>query len=235
MGYALLKQLRNSKSLLSHVVALTSGTVAAQAIAVLTAPVITRLYSPSDMGVLASLLAVAGIVGVVAAGRYDAAIVLPEKTEDALTLAVIGGLFAAGIGVILVVAFGIFGDRISPYVGLAVAPRIWTLSIGPIVFLIGAEQVLQRLHIRVRPFRTLAVTQVLQQSPGASIKIGFGLLRSGVSGPFLGTVVGHLVRTIGLASGVAKSYAIGPCFTSWVHFTAASQCAQTARKVSPRL
>ena len=43
---------------LASVVTLTSGTAIAQAITVLASPIITRLYTPADMGLLANFTAI---------------------------------------------------------------------------------------------------------------------------------------------------------------------------------
>ena len=197
----MLKQLKNKNSFLSHVATLTSGTVAAQAIAVLSAPVLTRLYTPAEMGVLASLTAIVGILGVVAAGRYDLAVVLPEDDRDALSVAVVGVLCAAGLATLTVVAFGLFGPWINPVVGLGDLHWVWLLLIAPMVLFVGVEHVLQRLLIRGRRYSVLAATGVIQQGMVAGVKISAGLLSAGTPGLVTGAFVGHIVRTGGLLFG----------------------------------
>ena len=208
-------QLKNKNSFLFHVAKLTSGTVVAQAIAVLTSPVITRLYSPDEMGGLASLTAVVGILGIVAAGRYDLAIVLPEKSDDAVTVASVGVLLALAISFAIAVDFAVFGRWVSPLIGLENVPRVWTLAIAPMVFLVGLEQVLQRLHIRAKKFGAMATTQIVQQTGVAAIKIGFGAIRGGVVGLFFAALSGYLIRSGGLITGVWRSYAIRRNQFSW--------------------
>ncbi|POQ98372.1 hypothetical protein AU468_13535 [Alkalispirochaeta sphaeroplastigenens] len=196
-----IRKLKNKNSFFSQVATLTSGTVVAQIILVLSAPILTRLYTPAEMGVLASLTAIVGILGVVAAGRYDLAVVLPDNDRDALLVALVGVLFAAGLASLTLVAFGLFGHWINPIVGLGDLHRFWPLLIAPMVFFVGVEQVLQRLLIRRRRYGALATTSVVQQGSVAALKIGAGFLGAGTPGLVTGAFMGHIVRTGGLLVG----------------------------------
>jgi len=68
------------------VLVLGSGTAVAQLIGIVTAPIITRLYTPSDMGVLAVYSSILAIFGVGATLRYEFAYALPRENEDAINL-----------------------------------------------------------------------------------------------------------------------------------------------------
>jgi O-antigen/teichoic acid export membrane protein len=57
---------------------LVGGTALAQAIAVAASPVLTRIYRPSDFGALQVFISLTGFVMVIAAGRYEFALLLPE-------------------------------------------------------------------------------------------------------------------------------------------------------------
>jgi len=190
----IIKTLGNKNSFLSHVVTLTSGTVIAQFITIAASPVLTRLYSPEDMGVLASFMAVAMILGIVASGRYDAAIVLPKKESDATAVAFLGIIIAVFLGILVSIVFGIFRDSLAPILGMQHIPRSFLSLTGLVVFLTGLEQVLKRLSIRGRKFKVLASTQVTQQLGANGVKIGLGFLNAGAGGLFIGTIFGHLLR-----------------------------------------
>src|ERR1700722_8176614 len=65
---------------------LAGGTMMAQAIAIASSPVLTRLYKPSDFGALQIFISVLGLVLVAATGRYDVAILLPEDEQSSIDL-----------------------------------------------------------------------------------------------------------------------------------------------------
>ena len=64
------------------VAVLGGGAAAAQAIAVAASPILTRLYSPADFGVLAVYTSLVSLLGAVAALSYHQAIPLPEIEFD---------------------------------------------------------------------------------------------------------------------------------------------------------
>ncbi len=63
-----------------------TGTGIAQAIPIAIIPILTRMFSPEDFGLLALYAACVSILGVVATGRYEIAIMLPKDDEDARLL-----------------------------------------------------------------------------------------------------------------------------------------------------
>src|ERR1700760_2731999 len=65
---------------------LVGGIALAQAIAVVASPVLTRVYHPSDFGVLQVFISLTGFVMVVAAGRYEFALLLPEDEQSSFDL-----------------------------------------------------------------------------------------------------------------------------------------------------
>src|SRR5215468_1959502 len=71
-------------SFTQNVTVLGGGTAISKGLLVLSAPLLTRLYSPQDMGLLGLFLAYVGFVTAAVALRYDTAIVSPaDKCEAA--------------------------------------------------------------------------------------------------------------------------------------------------------
>lgn len=80
---------------------LTLGTTAAQLLGIATMPVLARLYSPADFGVLAVFLAVSGIVAITITLRYEMHILLPKEENEAATLVFICLSSTLFLGVLL--------------------------------------------------------------------------------------------------------------------------------------
>ena len=70
-------------SFLKNVVTLMSGTVIAQMLSVLASPVLSRLFTPEDFALLASFTSVTSLCVIFCSGKYEMAILLPEKDSDA--------------------------------------------------------------------------------------------------------------------------------------------------------
>ncbi|KEO81011.1 oligosaccharide flippase family protein [Tumebacillus flagellatus] len=65
---------------------LASGTVLSQGLLVLIAPLLTRLYTPEEFGLLAVYTSILSLVLVVASWLYELAIPLPDDEQDAADL-----------------------------------------------------------------------------------------------------------------------------------------------------
>jgi O-antigen/teichoic acid export membrane protein len=71
---------------LRNVTIVSSGTAISQGISVVTAPLLTRLYSPADFGILGFYLSVVPILTIISTLQYSQAIVLPREERKAKAL-----------------------------------------------------------------------------------------------------------------------------------------------------
>ena len=88
-----------------NVLTLMTGTTIAQAIPIAISPILTRIYAPEDFGMFALYMSVASIISVIATGRYELAIMLPKKDEDAVNivaLSIIISFFVSFISLLIV-------------------------------------------------------------------------------------------------------------------------------------
>jgi O-antigen/teichoic acid export membrane protein len=200
-----IKQKIKPGSFLRNVLTVASGTVIAQAITVFVSPIITRMYTPSDMGVLASFTAIVAILGVIAAGRYELAIVLPETDKLSNAVSVAALTFALIFGLIITFVTIVFNKPLVSLLKLQGDAASWSYLLGFFVFLTGTEQVLNRLAIRNRHFKVIASTQVTQQLSASGIKIVWGYFSPGTLGLFIGTLFSSLSRIVRLAIDEIKT------------------------------
>ena len=166
------------------------------AVGLLAAPILTRLYSPAEFGVLATFAAIMAAALSVVNLRYEIAIPLPARDEEAyaLTLATIKIALAGAAlttGAFVACARFIFDaemvGRLMPY--------IWWLPLA--LFLAGATQTLTQFAIRRGQFGELAAARLVQGISGPAVQIGTGAAHFGVSGLLIGQAVsqtGGMVR-----------------------------------------
>ncbi len=173
-----------------------SGTVPAQAAMVLAAPVLTRLYNPTDFAMYALFVVGVTLTSSVAPGRYDFALVLPEDDEEAVNL------LALALGLSALVALATFA--------LAVAFRPWLASwfdlpgggywiwlIGPGVLAYSWYNVLAKWQSRKQRFRSMARGEVGGCIGSLGTQITAGVLLSTPTGiPLMcGHLLGRLIAT----------------------------------------
>ncbi len=72
---------------ISNVLKLVSGSVTAQILGILLVPLITRIYSPDDLGIFQYFLSISGILIIFSTFSYQFAIMLPKTEEDSANVA----------------------------------------------------------------------------------------------------------------------------------------------------
>ena len=182
-----------------NVVTLMTGTTFAQALLILVAPILTRLYGPEDFGVSALYGSILGIFTVVACWRYELAIVLPEKDEDAANLLVLSILICFGMATLTLVPVALFRIQVADLLGAPeLAPWLWFMPLSLIAA--GLFQAFNYWSTRRKQFRRLAARTITQSTVTAGAQLGAGaVLNPGPGGLIGGSIFGQLIATGQLA------------------------------------
>ena len=208
------------------------GTALGQFSSVLLSPVLTRIYTPQDFGVLGVFTALLTIMAVIASLRYEMALPLAKTKEDAANMLAVCGLsllFTTSIGIVILACLS-KETMESMHLGV-ILPYRWLLPVG--FFCIGAYQVLVYFATQRDSFGIIARTKIYQGLAGPFTQIGLGLLQLGPWGLILGFVTGQstgsgllfsrLVLPKGAMDGLswasirmlAKRYIRFPLLSSW--------------------
>ncbi len=187
-----------------HVLTLMSGTGLAQVIAVLASPVITRLFTPEDFGILASYTALVGIFSALICGRYEFAIVLPKKDEGAANIVYLclGIILCASLIILAGVLFG--RQWISLYLKTpALSLWLWLLPVS--LLLVGLNQTFSYWNLRQKGFKDMAFSRISNASSNAITSVGLGFFTNlGASGLLAGDIFGRLASCLVLIAGALK-------------------------------
>ena len=184
-------------SFASHVLSLMTSSMMAQGLGIITAPIITRLYSPADFGIMAAFLSLTNIIAVVASWRYEIAIMLPKQEDEAKDVMLLASIITIGMSILSLFVMVFFRHKVA---SLLKTPELaFWLWFAPLnVFLIGFANILNYWTTRHKGFGLLAMSRLGSAAAGASVQIGGGFLTSG--GP-AGLIMGQLVGW-GTAAGV---------------------------------
>ncbi len=191
-------------SFIRNVVTLMTGTTFAQALMILVAPILTRLYSPEDFGIYALYTSILGIIAVVSCWRYELAIVLPEKDEDAANLLVLSICICFGMAVLTLILVALFRNPLATLFGAPeLAPWLWFMPLSLIAA--GLFQAFNYWSTRRRQFRRLAIRQITQSTITAATQLGAGVtMNPGPAGLISGSIIGQTVATLRLAYATFK-------------------------------
>ena len=180
-----------SRSFARNTALLSVGTAAAQGFSVLAAPVLTRLYLPSDIGELALFTSFISVASSCASLKYELGIVSAIDDSEAaeLTLASILLLVPISIlsGGLLYLAI-----RLSRF-GFGSLPSYATLLMVPALFLTGLFAALRYWTIRTGNFGLISRTFIGQHAVRAVCQVCFGLVSASAVGLFAGEVLGRAV------------------------------------------
>lgn len=180
-----------------NVLTLMTGTVIAQAIPVVLAPFLTRIYTPEDFGVLAVYLAIIGIISIVITARYELAIVLPRSNKAAI------GIFSASIYIalitciILTILLYFFWEALA---SLLNKPDLsyWLYLLPAIGLITGLQQILIYWRIRQKKFKLISVSKVIHSITTSLSQILIGLASIGFKGLIIGYILGLTISTLSL-------------------------------------
>jgi O-antigen/teichoic acid export membrane protein len=174
-----------------------TGNISAQAIALLSAPFITRLYSPGDFGTMALVYSYIGILSAVSCLRYESAIVIEKNDNKALGLLVLCIAVTTVFSLMLFAGALLGRDRIPAMLNISqVKNIIWLIPAG--VFLHSLYQPFVFWNTRIKNFFLIAVCRICDMTFSSIVKIllGFVLGSSAlflIAGNILGAIVGILV------------------------------------------
>jgi len=179
---------------------LVGGTALSQVILLVALPILTRIYSPDDFGILAIYMSCLAIISSVACLRLEIAIPLPEKDVQAVELVALAFFSASFITVGSIVCLLFFSAELAELLGKPnLAMYLWLLPVG----LMGAASfaAIQYWASRKKQFSVIARARIQQSALGVGTQLLIGYF---VVGP-LGLIVGQIVIVTGGAFLLART------------------------------
>lgn len=183
---------------------LAAGTLLAQTLPVLLAPVLTRLYSPDDYGALAWAVSIVTVVTLIASGTYDQAVNLPP--ERTVAAALVFGMVVAGAGAALVLV----AAAVVEWRWRGVTPaRLWFVPAA--TGLTVAFNAVAAWANREARFGGLAAGRVALATIGVTVTLALGVRGWGEAGLMTGNLAGLvgglvvLVVAVGWKSPVPRN------------------------------
>jgi len=181
----------------------------AQAIPLAMSPILTRLYTPDDFGVLAIYMSLAAVLTVFVSLKYDLAIIIPEKDSDAANTTVLAIVIATLISIVIFfLVFG-FNDRIAFLLtdDKEIQPELarWLYFIPFSVFLMGLFNALSFWFNRKVAYKKMAVSKVSNSFGNVGGQLAMGAAKLTPQGLLFGFVAGRLVSVMYLIAAFLKN------------------------------
>jgi O-antigen/teichoic acid export membrane protein len=198
------------------------GTIVAQGATVLFSPVMTRLYSPSDLGRLALFTSVIGIAAVAGSLRYETAIVSATTRDEAAHLVALSAALLVPMGLVTaLVAF------VAAQTGMLNLSRALALLVLPGVLLMGGFNILKFWSLRIEEYREVSRATASQSVGRVAAQALLGLVSSGASGLIIGDIFG---RCLGMGRMLGNALRTLPDLVTPFDLSRFSEVARVYRK-----
>lgn len=149
---------------------LVGGTAGAQLLGILCSPIITRLYSPTQFGVLAVFMGVVSVLSSICCLRYERAIPLAEDSAEMANLVYICFFIVTLLTAICAIIVGSF--RMELLTLLDIKAYAWIVWAWPITIgMVGVFTILNICNIKNKYFRIIAAVKIRQSFFSNSLKI----------------------------------------------------------------
>lgn len=191
------------------------GTTIAQAIPIAVSPILTRIYTPEDFGLFALYMSIVTIASIIITGRYELAIVLPEKKEDALNICALSISLTVLFSLITFILVLLFNDYITRILG---APEIskWLYLIPVSLLLTGIYQTLNYWSNRNKRYKRIMLNRIVQASSTATMNIGIGIIARS-KGLILSSVIGQGIVCLAMVADIIRKKEMNLKEISYVH------------------
>ena len=223
----MIKRLKPKTVFGKNVLTVMTGSGLAQIFPILISPILTRLYSPEDFGFLALYLLGISFLTIVATGKYEDSVYLPNHTKGVARVIDLSSKLSIVFSIILLLLILLLGDYLWRYFDIGNS-IIW-LYVLPLAVFISAQYVLlTQLAIKRSEYRRLSISRVYHSLTNGVVVLGLGyfMLSFGLLvANFIGQVVAFLtIRKIKKTScdkyefsnksriAVAKKYMKFPLF-----------------------
>lgn len=189
-------RLRHNDFLLSTAI-LFSGRTMAQAVTLITAPILSRLYTPAQFGVSDAFFGVVTALAVVSTLRYEYAILLPEGDNDAANILALSALLPIGFAAFSL-ALILAGAHWIAMLLQAPALEIWLPLASPVALLIAFFQVLNFWSIRRKAFKLQSLASLFRSIVANSFQFLAGIVHLGTGGLIAGLIAGQAAALLTL-------------------------------------
>ncbi len=215
---------RMQSELLRNSARLLSANVIAQALGILVYPILTRLYSPEDFGLLNLFMSIGGVLVLLATLEWYNAIVLPQKEIEARAMVHLCFISIGVLTVILLITIPFSGYIAQLFKSPRLTQFYWLMPLY--VLLMSLWNVLNYWYIRNKAYNRISGYQISQSLFSAGYKAGFGVLGWTSGGLIWGSVLSPLCSLILSLSLSAKMFLRQLLVWDW------RACKETARKYS---
>ena len=164
----------------------------AQIIPIIILPLLTQYFSAEQFGVYGLYISICSILGLIASGKYDVAIMLPKKQIDAFNILVLCCLIAFLFSTLCFSILNIFNDLLFEKIQSEILHKYYFII--PIsIFLISINQSMVVWLNRKKQYNTIASQNILKSSSNSAASLILGMKKI-----YTGLISGYIISLISI-------------------------------------
>ena len=172
---------------------LIAGSAVSSIILLCITPILTRLYTPEDFGVLSIFTSILYVLMIIVSLRYEAALVLPKEKKADLALLFIANastFIVSGIVILLLVM-----TPFTTWIGIGETHSFfWILGLS--LLFVGIFQSMNNWALRYEQYDIINRAKISMNTGQGFGQLVFGFLNMGVIGLLLGEMLGRLTGMV---------------------------------------
>ena len=154
------KKIFSKSEFVKNTLTLTLGTSIDQFLPLLFYPVLSRIFTPNDFGLLATITSITAILTVVSTGKYEFSILIADTKQDAADIVGLIILLSASFSVLAFILFSILGRSIVEWTNNPLLQK-WILVAPLIAFSIVIYNCYNEWCVRNKYFVSLSWNKLL--------------------------------------------------------------------------
>ncbi len=199
----MIKRIIGSSEFTKNIFVLISGTGIAQAIPIAISPILTRMYSPKDFGLLGLYISICSMLGIMGSLRYDAAIIQSDNDEEAKQLVIVSFISTVLFSLLLLLLILVFNQKIALLLNNKDIHN-WLFSIPLSVFLVSAFYIISFWLNKKKRFLDMSINRVINKSTDSAVSLLLGIIGFLRQGLLLGYILGQFLMIALLFKKIKK-------------------------------
>lgn len=171
------------------------GTVISQVFPLVFYPLLSRVYSPADFGLLATISSIVAVVTMISTLRYENAILIAKTKVDAANIVVLTLFFSVVISIIIFFGLLLFAGSLNElFKSKEISKWLWVVPISTVSIVIFS--VYNEWCVRNKYFKFLSYNKITNSASVLLPKVFFGVQPILSSGLVIGDTLGRVVSAI---------------------------------------
>lgn len=194
----------NNNTFFSNISLLIGGTMVGQLLSIAISPILTRLYSPEDMGIYSIYISILSVLVVFASFRYETAIPLPIDDKESVDIVVLSIFLTSLISIVSLIGVLLYRDKIAHILN-AEGLSIWLILLPISIFINGFFRVLNYWSVRRNLFQRLSSQKMVNSISTSISQVSLGIPNLNFNGGLIiGSIIGQFLSTVRLTVQTIK-------------------------------